>query len=203
MKQLLVLALTTVMVLAISTVSLAGTVSLDYFMGNWDVDVADGDLTGIGLALDVPFDPWKIGVDYMTLTADTPTGDADSTLWEFKFGYLISSSDALNFYLDLGYFTAAGDDSTDDITAYMLSADLNFLISDASSFDVSLGLSIAGEVDNGSDVSIISAKLKYSYYFSDSFGMGIGYRYYNFTIDDVGDTELNYSGLTLGVAFKF
>jgi hypothetical protein len=203
MKQLLVLALTALMVLALSTVSLAGTASIDYLMGTWGLSGDDGDVTGIAFALDAPFDPFKFGIDYFasTSTGGTLPGDEDSTIWELEFGYLVSATDSLNFYINLGYLSLSGD-NTDDTTAYMLSADLNFLISDASSLDISLGFSVAGEVESV-DVSVIAAQIKYNYFFSDSVGLGVGYRYYNFAIDTTGDPELNISGLTLGVSFKF
>jgi hypothetical protein len=202
MKQLLVLALTAMMVLALSTVSLAGTVSLDYLVGTWESPGYEGDLTGFVLSLDAPFDPWKLGIEYFANTwEDTPVGSYDATWTGLDFGYLVSSSDSLNFYLNLGYVTS-DDDAYNIFTAWLLSADLNFLISDTSSFDVSLSYSISGEAYGGNDATITIAVLKYSYFFNESVGLGIGYRYYSFDEDGAPSAVLN-SGFTLGVSFKF
>jgi hypothetical protein len=201
MKQLLVLALTAIMVLTFSTIAFAGSASVDYMVGTFDWYGGAGDeATAVGFTLDIPFGSFKIAADYLGGTLEP--GSLESCSYDLRFAYLVHGGDGLDFYLGLGYARHISP-SDNYFAGSIISADLNFTISDVSTFDVMLGVSISGTAEGNDDSSILIANLLYSYYFSDAVGMRIGYHYYAATVDFPGDPNFDLSGLSVGIAFRF
>ena len=204
MKKLLILALTAVMVLAFSAAVSAATVSLDYILGTYDANGwgTSGDAPTTSISLDLPFDNFKIALEYGTGTWQDGT-DYDFDYTEVKFGYRIISADLYNLYITLIYnsYNVEWNDYN-YFYGYSIGIDYDYAISDNSSFNATVDYSLSGQDDADYDAVLILLKLKYSYYFTDNVGMEIGY-YYSNVYWDATDNDWTFSGFSLGVSFKF
>lgn len=187
-----------------------------YGMGIWSKEnddyENDGLLNGVIVGADIPINIFKLGFEYED--ASPHKGDeGKGTLpvynnYMLKCGFRVFGNDRVRVDLTLSHFEQEFD-TKETISGNLVGADVLWNISDRMFLQGSLGLSLNGEFQDGSDeenVIIVVGRIKYNYLFTDNFGLGFGIRFNDYIIDlddDVDDLIEEFGGLTVGATVRF
>jgi hypothetical protein len=205
MKKLLLLSilLLSLVFLTVSS-ALAATISFDYMPGTWKVTGGgvDGseDATSYVLNFDQTFNKYKVGFEYQATNLD-PSGENSSLNgFELKGGYFFTD----NLSATLSYLSQRVDASDMDITAFLLSLEGSYALNEKMKIGGVIGYSLSGtERESGSDtdINVLNAKCRFSYFFTEQLAGTLGYRYQKIDFD--GGISATLSGPTLGITYQF
>ena len=143
--------------------------------------------------------------------------NADFTSLNGSFGYRVVNND--NFHFDLKGkldMKVYDDDIDTTYSATLIGVDLGFILTENLYLQGSAYFSIAGSAVSDDiyyggyyykgldeDASCSLLKVKFTYFFTNSMGVSLGYRYYSYTIDAGNEPQTTDSALTAGLTFKF
>lgn len=210
MKKIMMLMLTLVLMLGIVSSAQAGiyveTLIGGSGEGEYESHSFDCDSTATIIGMDYAFDSVKLGMEYINGTWEDFLGsDIDFDAYELKAGYAFVNQEDFKIYGTLGYFNYEYDDYDIEANGTILGLELDSKLTEKSTLDGSIGFSVNGDINyfgNREDADVFLAKLKYTYYFTEKVGLGLGYRYYKASQDNSGN-EFEFSGFTAGITFKF
>lgn len=226
-KILLIFILVCLMVSSFSVTTFAVTLYIETMVnGEWEYEDLDhdsdetNDLSMTIVSLDFVTNQFVYGFELILGTEDaglTNGNDADFTSFNGKFGYRAVNND--NFNLDLVArldAKAYDDDLNTTLSATLIGVDLGFNLSQNLYLQGSAYISIVGSIVSDDfyydgyyydgldeDASCTLLKVKCTYFFTNSIGGSLGYRYYSYTVDSGIEPQTTDSGLTAGLAFKF
>lgn len=206
MKKILVLMITVILVLGLTTGVMAATVYLDSGVnGKAILDSTQSDtIDGFHLGFKAPVNQWFMGLDYSTLTVK---GTSNSQVWNYdiKGGYSFVNNNSARVSATLGYYHQ---DIRSDIlvSAVTLGLDSEFKMAKNLYLGAEIDCAVAGKNYQSSGVtsnldSTLNGKAKLSYYFTDYFGVSLGYYYNEYKPEGAETTSHN--ALTLGITGKF
>jgi hypothetical protein len=139
------------------------------------------------------------------------TEDTDFNIINFKLGYALIGDEQSYLALTAGYHQMKyDDDSSEKIYGVIIGLSAASDLSEKSMLAGSVGYSVSGTAKSKDedtlatvkdDIDILLLQVKYSYYFTANFGLGIGYKLTQYKGDD--DSKLTQSGPTAGLTYKF
>lgn len=222
MKKLVVLVLTVCMVLAFTSIVLAdngGNVYVDYMLnGNLKCDIessllgdsnGDFDASLVNIGFDYLLNNFKFGAEYRNGTIDA-SEEADYTVLKLMGGYRVIDNDSFKLDIKGEYNDVTTDLSRKlDITGISVGANVIFLFENAY-LEGSLGYSLSADAKSDGkkisdvDVNLYDYRIKYTYLFTDKFGVSAGYSNYVNVLDmDIVKTSYSIGGFTLGATYHF
>ncbi len=206
MKRFLVLLITVLMILGLANGVMAATVYLETGInGKAATGSTEWDSTNVLLlGFKAPINNWFVGLDYSTLTVKD---SSNSKVWNYdlKGGYSFVNNKSTRVSATLGYYYQ---EIRNDILVSALSLGLD------SEFKIAKNLYLEAEIDcavagknyeyngvSGDLDSAMNCKAKLNYYFSNNFGVSLGYYYDDFKPE--GESTTSHNALTLGITGKF
>jgi hypothetical protein len=220
MKKLLILILTTCMVVAVTANAFASQLYWDSPTNGHLIKIAnisdssdetdyDANLSYIGG--DYFLNRVKIGADYITGSLKDYDIDVNSLL--FKLGYCVAAGEVFQFAIMGGYdsFTLQSSDYKQEVTGIVYGIDASWQF-ERSFLDFSFYLPLNGEYKlNGikgsnTEAGLTQFKLKYTFLFTEHFGISAGIRVDGYVLVDKSTddsvSEMT-SGSNIGLAYRF
>jgi hypothetical protein len=223
MKKIFVtLLVVSAMVFALTAAALANNVYVDGVVNGKDKSESnDGtseknDLKSYTLGANFNLDKFLFNLEYAKET-DKSNDPADSdTKYDtinFKVGYTLFGDELNYLALTAGYHQSKGDDDADQqFSGVILGISAVNNLSERTLLEGSVGYAVSGKnkykdsgIEYKNDIDIFLLQAKYSYFFTDNFGLGIGYKYtqYKVTEGDYDGDKTTMSGPTVGLTYKF
>jgi hypothetical protein len=219
MKKILVtLLVVTSMTFALAAAAMANSVYVDGLVsGKCDTgDSEKNDFKSYTLGTNLNYDKLLFNLEYSkdTIKSDDPdVDDSKSDTINFKAGYTLFGGEQSSLALTAGYYQNKFDvDSDEQYSGVVLGLSAASSLGEKALLEGSAGYSINGKnkyTESGNDVKadsdILLLQVKYSYFFTNNFGLGIGYKLTRYKItegDDNGD-KITFSGPTVGLTYKF
>jgi hypothetical protein len=205
MKKLLIIVLSAVMVLGIGAITLANSFYLNFISGEYNEgSIMTTDTTGsYELGFDYLFsDKFKLGLSYANFQDDDDV--FITTFSTLSFGYRVIGDDAMALDIILAYEMGNWYNDAFDINFILLGADLSYNISEQAVLGFSLATSISSNDNNSSNdkFAAILYKINFTYFFNDSFGLGIGYSSRAVTAEGPWN-DVTVPGFFLGLNYRF
>lgn len=207
MKKWLVLALTCLMVLIFGTSTFAGTAYLDLMVGGNMAEkdfngTNDGDLTNTTIVGFHHSDQkTKFAVEYLKGTWDHNGQKEDHSVADLRCGLQLF----LDNFITVGIIN--GDIGKEFYRGYIVGLDSSFNLTDNIVFEGTAGFSFSSkfqEDDGNSYDSILNLyKIRIIYILTEHYAASVGYRYSKVSLDNINNTEVSYSGITLGLSARF
>jgi opacity protein-like surface antigen len=165
----------------------------------------NGDFSGLTLGANLTFDKVFLNLEYAQETMEY-SDDTDMDTINFKCGYAFFVGDECYLALTAGYHQMKPDTSSNpELSGALIGLTAVSNLGGSSRLEGSVGYSVSGTYkrDGASDqdLDILQLQVKYSYFFTENFGAGIGYRYTQYKYED--DDKLTNSGPTAGVTYRF
>jgi hypothetical protein len=147
--------------------------------------------------------------------------DSDTNTINGKCGYALFADGQSYLALTAGYHQTKSDSAVDRFSGVLVGLTAVNNLSEKSRLEGSLGYSLSGtckfqDPDTGvateKDTDILLFQVKYSYFFTENFGLGIGYQLtqhkYNTIVNVLGEMmdmniKVTNSGPTVGVTYRF
>jgi opacity protein-like surface antigen len=210
MKKIFVmLFLAGALVFALAAGAMANSVYVDgLFEGDSKVEsggTEKGDFSGLTVGANLTFDKIFLNLEYAQETIKY-SDDTDLDTINFKCGYAFFVGDESYLALTAGYHQMEPDSSANiKYSGVLIGLTAVSNLGAASRLEGSVAYSVDGTYEekgeSDQDIDILQLQVKYSYYFTENFGAGIGYRYTQYKDED--DTKLTNSGPTAGVTYRF
>jgi opacity protein-like surface antigen len=226
MKKLLVtLFLVSLMVFALAAGAMASSVYVDGLVSSkLKLEATDPD-SGITASVKTDYKSYALGtninsgsflfnLEYAKNTVkafDPADPDTDSDTINFKCGYTLFGDEQSYLALTAGYHQMKMDVKTDDkYSGVIIGLNATSNLSEKSLLEGFLGYSVSGtykyqDQDTNAtidtDIDILLLQVKYSYFFTENFGLGIGYKLTQYKGED--DSKITTSGPTVGLTYKF
>jgi hypothetical protein len=227
MKKILVtLLVISAMVFAMAAAALASEVYLDGLVSgdlkdkctdpdpDPDLNYNDKyDLKGYTLGTNLNFGRLLFNLEYSKDTAKYSDGDVDLDTLNIRCGYILFGDEQSYWALTAGYHQMEPDEDSYDVkyngTIIGLNAVSNF--SEKSRLEGFVGYSVDGSykleafgTNDKYDLDTLLLQVKYSYYFTDNFGIGLGYKLTKYKYEeDTSEIKNTYSGPTIGLTYRF
>jgi hemolysin activation/secretion protein len=138
--------------------------------------------------------------------SDPTDEDTKSDTINFKVGYTLFGDEQSYLALTAGYYQEKIDDSDNSQnngTILGLKAATN--LNEKALLEGSAGYSVSGtskaDHSKDEDIDILLLQVKYSYFFTENFGLGVGYKLTQYKGDN--DSKETMSGPTVGLTYKF
>lgn len=214
MKRLIVLFLALSIWLSLAQVVSAATIYLDGSLnGKLDNTVFEDDYNLMSLGADIPFDNWKISLEYFSGTWKWHYYDYDVSGYTLKAGYALINSDSTQLYLNLGLYRQDFDSNIEDLcfnNDLTIGMESVFNLSNKVNLDLSYDTLLTGHYQNSLypgenfDIQTLELyKIDLNYRVTDNLGFALGFRstiekpkpgiFYKFTL----------SSFTLGMRYYF
>jgi hypothetical protein len=220
-KILVTLLLISSMVFALAAAAMANSVYLDGMVNG--KDKIELNYLGINLSQKIDFTSYALGtnfncgkvlfnLEYAENTSDTTEVgeliDLETDTINFKCGYTLYGDAQSYLALTAGYHQMKFDNNINTkYSGAILGLKTVNNLNERILFEGSLGYSLSGtgKADGYADfdIDILLLQLKYSYFLTGNFGLGIGYKLTQYNLDDQIDTKRTMSGLTVGLTYKF
>jgi hypothetical protein len=211
-KMLLILTLVSGMIFSAALTAMANSFYFDgMFIGNWKVnndiyktydDALRSYTIGGEYFLDKQF---KIAGEFTFGKMDDYYGyyfDEDFSDFLIKGGYKVLSDKRMRVDGTLAYYTRKYDGPDRKLKSILIGADARYYLDKKSYLQGSFGYSISGDFDDY-NATVIMFSAKYVNLFSKNLGGAIGYRYNKTSIDNVYNSKITHSGLTIGAVYKY
>jgi hypothetical protein len=176
------------------------------------------DLNGYTVGTNLNFGRFLINLDYSkdTIKAiEAGESDEDQNTINIKCGYILIGDEQSYLALTAGYHQTEPDENTDDekMNGAIIGLNAASNLGERSRLEGFVGYSVDGSMeflddDSGStvkyDLDILLLQVKYSYYLTDNFGIGIGYKSIRYKIDEeLFVSKITHSGPTIGLTYRF
>lgn len=226
MKKVLISGLTLVLVLGLASVSMASTVYMDVWSGDYDRGNSY-DLSQISIGLDMPIDDFKFACNLTSGTFRDYPGyhryyyDIDTTSILLKGGYALINDRQLRLDVTAGLYDRVinwdyndihGNLETDSVYSLMLGFDAKLKLNKKAWVDFSYSFGIAPQQEwtysayydeydllDVDSISLLNCKL--NLLLTPEFGVSLGYNCE--TIDFTSSSKDKYSGVTVGAFYRF
>lgn len=216
MKKILILFSIATMIFCFTTVAMANTVYLDY-MPNGDIEDGFGvpfeESTQYNYGFDLVFNNFKINAEYFSANAGIKGTSLEYDIkgYDLKTGYVFINNDSTKIAVTLGYSNRDLDPLTSpykSLSSFSMGFDTEFLFNENLLIDFGIAYSFKGDLKPSGilpidDVDLFAYKLRFTYLFSESVGVSLGYRY-EIVEPEILPFELyETKGLTAGFVYKF
>jgi opacity protein-like surface antigen len=187
----------------------AASVYVDTMVGGTVDDpngYGDGDAHDTYIGFELPVDKFKFNVELLTGDWDQDYNpDDDFSGYDIKGGYQIVNNPDLKLYATLSRYQRDFDDSDQKFSGTLIGMDAICNLSKKTNIEGDIGVSLTGKFEQygfHQDADLLNFKVKLNYLLTKDVIASLGYRYYQFKMDDL-DQEVKAEGLTMGVGFKF
>ncbi|MGD8400330.1 MAG: outer membrane beta-barrel protein [Bacillota bacterium] len=209
MKKIFVmLFLAGALVFALAAGAMASNVYVDGLVeGNAEyTGINDQDFSGLTLGANLTFEKIFLNLEYAQETSEEDGDDSDMDTINLKCGYAFFVGDESYLALTAGYHQKKPDTSYNpELSGALIGLTAVSNLGGNSRLEGSAAYSVDGtykvDGDPDTDLDILQLQIKYSFFFTENFGAGIGYRYTQYKFED--DDKTTHSGPTVGVTYRF